>query len=57
MKKKKYKKLAKKWFEAYLQMRDRYQYDMGRVHQSWKDYHEEFNRALNKFVIKEESCP
>ena len=52
MKKKKYKKLANKWFENYILMRDKYQYDMGRIHQAQEDMHRQFMEAIEKYGTK-----
>ena len=51
---KKYKHLANDWKNMYLDLRDKYCYDMGRMYQNWENFDREFKDALRKYDRKNE---
>lgn len=48
MTKKKWKKEAKKWFREYMKIRDKYYYDIGKVHAIWESLNDDLKGMLRK---------
>lgn len=48
MTKKKWKKEAIKWFQEYMKMRDKYNYDLGKVHAIWENFDDDLKNMLRK---------